>query len=92
MRDVLERHLQQLFARVADDGAEPVVDPQPTAVGPDVGDADCRLLERGAVDLLALAQGLIRTSPGEGVREDLCDEVQPRDQRVRPSRARPATC
>ena len=82
--DVLEGQLQQFLARVADDGAELVVDPQPAAVDADVGDAHRRLVERGPADLLALAQGLVGALPGQRVGEDLRDQLQPLHQRVRP--------
>ena len=53
--DVPERQPHHLIVAVAHDAAERLVDPQPAAVQPDVGDADRRLLEdvRG-------------TSPGPG--------------------------
>src|SRR5512136_2837012 len=45
---------------MANQSTESVVYPQKTAVGPDMGDAHCRLLERGAAYFLALAEGFLR--------------------------------
>ena len=72
--DGLKGQLEQFFARIANDGAEFVVDSKPTAVDSDMGNAHRRLLEGGPVDLLTLLQNQVRTFPGERIREDLCDQ------------------
>ena len=56
--DVLERQPHHLVVAVAHDVAELLVDPQPAAVQPDVGDADRRLLEGGPEPLLTFSTGL----------------------------------
>src|SRR5439155_24473684 len=56
VRDVLAGPLDQLVARVADDGAELLVHAQEAAVEILVADADGRVLERAAEPLLALPQ------------------------------------
>src|SRR5262249_18896046 len=59
VRDVMPGLFKQLLARVADDGAELLVDAQEPALGVRVGDADRGVLERAAEPLLALAQRLL---------------------------------
>ncbi len=56
MGDLLERLLQELGLRVAEDRAEAPVDTEPSPVQADMGDAHPRLLEGGAEPRLALAQ------------------------------------
>src|SRR5664280_3141196 len=56
MRDLLERPREQLLARVAHHLAEPSIDPEKAAVGPDMDDADRGLLERGPEPLFALVE------------------------------------
>jgi hypothetical protein len=56
---VLAGLLNQLLTAIADDLAEPPVDPQPPSVRVDVGDTDGRLLERGPKALLAVPECLL---------------------------------
>src|ERR671921_327793 len=56
---VLESLLQQLLTTVANDIAQPLVDPQPSSVQRIVGDADGCLLECGPKALLALPERLL---------------------------------
>ena len=60
MGDVMKGLLQQLLARVADHGAQAVVDQQPAAVGRDMRHPDRRLLEGGAKAALLGDQGHFR--------------------------------
>ena len=60
MGDVLERAPHQLFARVADDAAQPVVEKQPGTVEAHMGDAHRGLLEGGPEAHLAPDQLLLR--------------------------------
>jgi hypothetical protein len=56
VRDLLDGLAHQLGTRVAEDGAQLVVDSQELPVAPDVSDAHGGPVERGAKPLLALAQ------------------------------------
>jgi hypothetical protein len=68
--DVLEAAAQELLARVADDGAEAVVDPQPAAVETDVRHADGGVVERGPEHALAGAELIVRSAvTGDDLRE-----------------------
>ena len=83
--DVLEGPAQQLLARIADDRAEPVVDPQPAAVDRRRGRCPpppARTWPRST--LLALAQRPVGALAGERVGEHLRHQVQPPHQRLRP--------
>ena len=90
MRDVLPGLLEQLLAGVADDLAELLVDAQEAALEITVGDADPRVLERAAEPLLALPQGILRSSAvqqdGHLVRGDAEQEAVDLGGEVRPRR------
>ncbi len=58
--EVLERLLDQLLARIADDLAEALVDAEQATVGILVGDADGGVLERAAEPRLALPERFLR--------------------------------
>ena len=76
MREVLEGLAQQLPARVADDGAEFLVDAEETASGVAVDDADRGVLERVTKPSLALAQRLLGLLAGGDVQIQPLEETQ----------------
>src|SRR5258708_26304224 len=91
VRDVLPGLLEQLLAGVAHDLAELLVDAQEAALDVTVGDADPGVLERAAEPLLALLQGVLRSSAvqqdGHLVRGDAQQEAVDLGGEVRPRRA-----
>ncbi|MND58858.1 hypothetical protein D3C80_500310 [compost metagenome] len=54
--DLLEAHAHELIGTVAQHVAQALIDPQPSAIGGDQGDADCRLLEGDLEAVFALLQ------------------------------------
>src|SRR5579871_387278 len=70
MGNVLKCELQQLFFGITNDFAELSIDAKPPTFGAHVSNADSGQLERGAVHLLTLAEGMLESGTAL---EDLLD-------------------